>query len=88
MPCCSKSSCASYLSAVLTTMSVSGSSYPELVLAMAAGERPAPRLGEFREGVVMTRFFSHLCLTEGPEGALEPFAEEVPEPVATEPGEA
>ena len=65
-----------------------GSRYPELAIALANGEQPEPTVGEFREGVVMTRFFSHLCLTEGPEGALEPFAEEVPEPVATEPGEA
>jgi len=36
---------------------------------------------------VMTRFFSHLCLTPGADGALEPFAEELPEPVAAEPGE-
>ena len=65
-----------------------GSRYPELALALAGGERPEPAVGEFREGVVMTRFFSHLCLTEGSEGKLEPFAEEVPEPVASEPGEA
>ena len=65
-----------------------GSRYPELALALANGERPEPTVGEFREGVVMTRFFSHLCLTEGSDGRLEPFAEELPEPVASEPGEA
>jgi carbamoyl-phosphate synthase large subunit len=65
-----------------------GSRYPELAMALAGGERPEPAVGEFREGVVMTRFFSHLCLTEGSNGTLEPFAEEVPEPVASEPGEA
>ena len=65
-----------------------GSRYPELALALARGERPEPCLGEFREGVVMTRFFSDLCLTEAADGRLEPFAEELPEPVATEPGEA
>jgi carbamoyl-phosphate synthase large subunit len=65
-----------------------GSRYPELALALAAGERPEPRVGEFRAGVVMTRFFSDLCLTAGEGGTLEPFAEELPEPVATEPGEA
>jgi carbamoyl-phosphate synthase large subunit len=64
-----------------------GSRYPELALALAAGERPEPTLGEFREGVVMTRFFSHLCLVAGTDGVLEPFAEELPEPVASEPGE-
>ena len=65
-----------------------GSRYPELALALAAGDQPEPRLGEFRAGVVMTRFFSHLCLTAGEEGELEPFAEDLPEPVASEPGEA
>jgi len=65
-----------------------GGRYPELALALAAGERLEPRLGEFREGVVMTRFFSHLSLTAAGDGTLEPFAEDLPEPVATEPGEA
>jgi carbamoyl-phosphate synthase large subunit len=62
-----------------------GSRYPELALALARGERPEPRLGDFREGVVMTRFFSHLSLTDSGDGTLEPYAEELPEPVATEP---
>jgi hypothetical protein len=35
----------------------------------------------------MTRFFSDLCLTEGADRRLEPFAEGLPEPVASEPGE-
>jgi carbamoyl-phosphate synthase large subunit len=65
-----------------------GSRYPELALALARGEQPEPRLGEFREGVVMTRFFSHLSLTADGDGRLEPFAEELPEPVAGEPAEA
>jgi carbamoyl-phosphate synthase large subunit len=65
-----------------------GSRYPELALALANGEEPEPRLGEFREGVFMTRFFSHLSLTAGDDGTLVPFAEEVPEPIASEPGEA
>ena len=65
-----------------------GGRYPELALALARGERPEPRLGDFREGVVMTRFFSDLCLTAGADGSLEPFAEELPEPIASEPGEA
>ena len=59
-----------------------GSSYPELILSMVAGERPEPRLGEFREGVVMTRFYSHLSLKPGADGSFEPLAEEVPEPIA------
>ena len=65
-----------------------GGRYPELALRLANGERPEPTLGEFRAGVVMTRFFSHLCLTAGDGGSLVPFAEELPEPVAAEPGEA
>ena len=52
------------------------------------GGQPEPRLGDFRDGVVMTRFFSHLSLTAGDAGTLEPFAEELPEPIASEPGEA
>ncbi len=58
-----------------------GSRYPELALALAAGERPEPRLGEFREGVVMTRFFSHLVLTSGGDGTLEQFEEELPDTI-------
>ena len=65
-----------------------GSRYPELALALGSGERPEPRVGDFREGVVMTRFFSHLCLVEAGDATLEPFTEDVPEPVASEPGEA
>src|SRR4029078_7295083 len=58
-----------------------GSRYPELALALAAGERPEARVGDFREGVVMTRFFSQVILEEV-DGALEPVQ---PEAV---PGEA
>ncbi len=58
-----------------------GSRYPELALALAAGERPEPRLGDFREGLYMTRFFSELVLAEDGD-TLKPFAEELPEPVA------
>jgi carbamoyl-phosphate synthase large subunit len=65
-----------------------GSRYPELALELARGERPEPRLGEFRAGVVMTRYFSDLCLVEDGSGTLVPFAEELPHPVAAEPGQA
>jgi carbamoyl-phosphate synthase large subunit len=51
-----------------------GGQYPELALALARGERPAPRLGDFREGIVMTRFFSDLSLTENGDGTLKPLA--------------
>jgi len=60
-----------------------GSRYPELALALANGEQPAPRLGEFREGVVMTRFFAQVILEES-GGTLEV----VPEQVEAVPGEA
>jgi hypothetical protein len=32
-------------------------------------------LGEFREGVVMTRFYSSLALEAGANGSFAPFAE-------------
>jgi carbamoyl-phosphate synthase large subunit len=63
-----------------------GSRYPELALALANGEKPEPRLADFREGVVMTRFFSQVILEER-DGTLD----EVPSgPVQAEavPGEA
>ena len=53
--------------------------------AVTNGGRPEPRVGDFREGVVMTRFLSHTCLTAGPDGTLEPFSEELPEPVESSP---
>jgi carbamoyl-phosphate synthase large subunit len=57
-----------------------GSRYPELALALAAGERPEPRLGDYRAGLYMTRFFGELVLTSGPDGTLEPLSEELPQP--------
>ncbi|MFN2628018.1 MAG: ATP-grasp domain-containing protein [Gaiellaceae bacterium] len=59
-----------------------GSRYPELAIALANGERPEQRLDDFQEGVVMTRFFSHLMLTTGSGGSLEPLADDLPEPLA------
>ena len=58
-----------------------GSRYPELAIALANGERPEPSLGDFRAGLYMTRFFSELVLSAGTDGTLEPFAEELPEPL-------
>ena len=49
-----------------------GGRYPELALALARGEQPEPRLGDFREGIVMTRFFSGLSLTQNGDGTLKP----------------
>jgi carbamoyl-phosphate synthase large subunit len=51
-----------------------GGRYPELTLALARGERLEPRLGHFREGIVMTRFFSDLSLTPNGDGTLKPLA--------------
>ena len=51
-----------------------GGRYPELALALARGERPEPRLGDFREGIVMTRYFSGLSLTQNGDGTLKPLA--------------
>ena len=52
-----------------------GGRYPELALALAAGERPEPRVGDFRAGIVMTRFLSDLCLVDS-GGTLEPLVSE------------
>jgi carbamoyl-phosphate synthase large subunit len=49
-----------------------GSRYPELALALARGEQPEPRLGDFRAGVMMTRFFSDICLAANGDGSLSP----------------
>jgi carbamoyl-phosphate synthase large subunit len=49
-----------------------GGRYPELALALARGERPEPRLGEFEEGVTMTRFFSEVSLRRDGDGSLSP----------------
>ena len=51
-----------------------GGRYPELALALARGEHPEPRIGDFREGIVMTRFFSELSLTQNGDGTLKPLA--------------
>jgi len=57
-----------------------GSRYPELALALAAGERPAPRLGDYRAGLYMTRFFGELVLTADSDGTLQPLDQELPQP--------
>jgi carbamoyl-phosphate synthase large subunit len=51
-----------------------GGRYPELALALARGERPEPRLGDFLEGIVMTRFFADISLTKNGDGSLKPLA--------------
>jgi carbamoyl-phosphate synthase large subunit len=57
-----------------------GGAYPALALALARGELPEPRVGEFREGIVMTRFFSSVSLEGDPSGPLEPLDEVVSPP--------
>jgi carbamoyl-phosphate synthase large subunit len=55
-----------------------GSRYPEMAIALANGETLEPRFGDYRVGVVMTRFFSEVIL-EDAGGVLEPVqAEAVP----------
>ena len=39
-----------------------GGDFPALALALARGERPEPRVGEFREGVLMSRFLWQVCV--------------------------
>jgi carbamoyl-phosphate synthase large subunit len=49
-----------------------GGGYPELALALARGERPEPRVGDFAEGVAMTRYFSEVCLEPDGNGSYRP----------------
>ena len=49
-----------------------GGRYPELALALARGERLEPMLGDFREGIAMTRYFSEVCLAPDADGHFEP----------------
>jgi carbamoyl-phosphate synthase large subunit len=65
-----------------------GSRYPELALALARGEALEPRLGDFQEGIVMSRYYSELFLASAPDGTIEPLVQAVPEPIASETGEA
>jgi carbamoyl-phosphate synthase large subunit len=45
-----------------------GAGYPEMIVAIAAGERPAARLGAHTPGVVMTRFLDQTLLRREPHG--------------------
>jgi len=49
-----------------------GSHYPELIMALAAGEHPEPHVGEFEEGVVMMRYYSQIVMKMGSGGKLVP----------------
>lgn len=47
-----------------------GAGYPELIVAMAAGEAPESRVGRHRPGVTMTRYLSEFILDEStPRGS-------------------
>jgi carbamoyl-phosphate synthase large subunit len=50
-----------------------GRTYPELIVRMAAGERVAPHVGEFRAGMTFTRYYWQLELDE----RLEPTGREI-----------
>jgi carbamoyl-phosphate synthase large subunit len=45
-----------------------GGDYPELIVRMAAGERPEPRLGRHRAGVLLTRYLDQTLLRREPGG--------------------
>ena len=45
-----------------------GAGYPQMILAIAAGERPDSRLGAHTPGVVMTRFLEQSLLQRTPSG--------------------
>jgi carbamoyl-phosphate synthase large subunit len=49
-----------------------GGDYPALIVRMAAGERPEPRLGAHRAGVVLTRYLDQHVLVRGADGDLRP----------------
>jgi carbamoyl-phosphate synthase large subunit len=53
-----------------------GRTYPELIVAMARGERVEPHVGEFRAGVTFTRYFWQLELDE----SLRPTGRDIVEP--------
>jgi carbamoyl-phosphate synthase large subunit len=50
-----------------------GRTYPELIVAMASGERVRPHVGEYRAGVTFTRYYWQLELDEG----LQPTGREI-----------
>ena len=56
-----------------------GGAYPALALALAQGERPEPRLGDYREGVVMARYLTQSYMTRV-DGRYVPFAAPAADP--------
>jgi carbamoyl-phosphate synthase large subunit len=53
-----------------------GGGYPDLVLALARGERPAPRLGSYRAGVTMVRYLTQVILERDGADALHVAADD------------
>jgi carbamoyl-phosphate synthase large subunit len=47
-----------------TYAALPGRTYPELIVALAAGEQVAPHVGEFRAGMTFTRYYWQLELDE------------------------
>jgi carbamoyl-phosphate synthase large subunit len=47
-----------------------GGGYPDIVLALARGESPEPRLGAYRPGVVMVRYLAQVILERDAAGEL------------------
>ena len=50
-----------------------GRTYPELIVALAAGEHVEPHVGEFNEGMTFTRYYWQLEL----DGDLRPTGRDV-----------
>jgi carbamoyl-phosphate synthase large subunit len=50
-----------------------GRSYPELIVSMAGGGAPEPHVGEFRSGIIFTRYYWQLELDE----RLQPSGREI-----------
>jgi len=56
-----------------TYAALPGRTYPELIVRLAAGERIAPHVGEFRAGMTFTRYYWQLELDE----SLEPTGRDI-----------
>jgi carbamoyl-phosphate synthase large subunit len=53
-----------------------GGGYPDLVLALARGEQPEPRLGSYRPGVIMVRYLTQVILGHDGGDALRVAADD------------
>ena len=52
-----------------------GGGYPDIVLALARGESPAPRVGSYRPGVIMLRYLAQVILEYDAADALHAAAD-------------